>query len=65
MISKPDWQKHKHSFKHETDKNSTTLSQHVWKIGENSEPKINWEIVRKTQPRQPGAKECQLCLEEK
>ena len=56
---------HKKSFRHESDKNATTLSQHIWEIGENPEPKINWEIVRKTEPRKPGASECQLCLEEK
>ena len=30
---------HKQSFKHELVKNSTTLSQHVWEIGENKNPK--------------------------
>ena len=57
--------KHKYSFSHESDKDSTTLSHHVWDIGENPEPKINWEILRKTEPRRPGSRECQLCLEEK
>ena len=57
--------KHKHSFKHVSDKNSTTLSQHVWDIKENPEPNIKWEIIKKTEPRRAGAKDCPLCLEEK
>ena len=57
--------RHKHSFRHEADKNSTTLSTHVWNVGEAPNPKIKWEILKKAQPRRPGAKECQLCLEEK
>ena len=56
---------HRHSFRHETKRNSTTLSQHIWEINENPEPDIRWEIIKSTQPRRAGAKECQLCLEEK
>ena len=56
---------HKQSFKNEIKRNSTTLSSHIWEVGENPEPDIKWEIVNTVQPRQAGAKECQLCLEEK
>ena len=57
--------KHKYSFRHEDDKNSTALSQHIWEIRENPEPDITWEILKSAQPRRAGTKECQLCLEEK
>ena len=57
--------KHKHSFKYESDKNSTTLSKHVWDIKDTPAPKIKWEIVRQSSQRKPGDKECQLCLDEK
>ena len=56
---------HRYSFKHESGKTSTTLSQHVWEIEENPEPKIKWEIIKFAKPRSAGASECQLCLEEK
>ena len=56
---------HKHSFRHESAKQSTTLSQHIWDIQDNPEPDIKWEIVKSVNPRPAGAKECQLCLEEK
>ena len=56
---------HRHSFKHYTDKNATSLSQHVWDIGENKNPDIKWEIIKSVKPRKPGSKQCALCDEEK
>ena len=56
---------HKSSFKNDNNKHSTSLSKHIWDIGENPNPNIKWEIIKKCQPRKPGSKECQLCLEEK
>ena len=61
---------HKFSFKHETHKNATTLSQHVWEIGDNitpqnPEPAIKWEILSQSHQRKAGDTECPLCLEEK
>ena len=57
--------RHKYSFRHESDRNSTTLSQHIWEIGETPEPEIKWEILKKANTRRAGSSECQLCLEEK
>ena len=56
---------HKHSFTNEKERNSTTLSQHIWDSGLNPEPEIKWQILKKSQPRFPGSQECLLCLEEK
>ena len=57
--------KHKSSFRHEKEKTSTTLSKHCWEINDVPEPDIEWQILKKSTPRVAGAKECQLCLEEK
>ena len=63
------YNRHKFSFKHEKDKNATTLSQHIWDIGENitdtKSPDIKWEIVKQSYPRRTGAKTCEVCLDEK
>ena len=56
---------HKHSFKHEVNKNATALSQHIWEINANPDPDIKWEILATTKPRCAGAHNCFLCLEEK
>ena len=57
--------KHKHSFKNQADKNSTTLSHHVWESNLAPTPQIKWEVMKKSTARRPGDRECQLCLEEK
>ena len=57
--------KHKHSFKNQADKNSTTLSHHVWESNLAPTPQIKWEVMKKSTARKPGDRECQLCLEEK
>ena len=67
---KDRYTRHKHSFKNANNKNATTLSQHLWDIGQNITPtnpgpQIKWEILKKAEPRKPGSSVCQLCLEEK
>ena len=62
--------RHTYSFRHEKDKNATTLSHHIWDIKENitpenPEPAIKWEILKEAGARVPGSSICQLCLEEK
>ena len=56
---------HKQSFRNETHKNSTALSQHIWEIKENPEPDIKWEILSKAKPRIAASPYCFLCVEEK
>ena len=56
---------HKHSFRHEEQKNSTTLSNHIWENQLQPNPNIKWEILQKTPVYKKGGKECDLCLTEK
>ena len=56
---------HTHSFREETKKNSTTLSQYVWDQGLNPEPNINWKIVKTCRTYKPGNRACDLCISEK
>ena len=58
--------KHNNSFKYESKKNSTELSNFIW--GKNKE-KINvdldWSILDKTKTYSPASKKCMLCFTEK
>ena len=56
---------HTQSFRHETHRNSTTLSQHVWDKQLGKEPKLVWEIISKAHAYTKGARACSLCLGEK
>ena len=58
--------KHKYSFKHEKHKNTTTLSQYIWKL-KNSEVnfKIQWEILTRTKNKYSLKNGCKLCNAEK
>ena len=57
---------HKYSFTHETEKDSTTLSQYVWQLKDSrKEFSLKWEIVKKCQSYQCGGKVCDLCTTEK
>ena len=56
---------HTHSFKMESKKNATTLSQYIWCQKMNPNPKIKWSILKKCTTYQPGNKCCDLCISEK
>ena len=57
---------HKSSFRYENKRNSTRLSQYVWKLkDEDKQYNIRWEIMTKTKCYQPGKRNCDLCLSEK
>ena len=62
---KKRYQAHTFSFRHETSKNATALSQHVWDKELGQEPNIKWEILDKAQPYRKGARFCGLCIPEK
>ena len=62
---KKRYQAHTFSFRHETSKNATALSQHVWDKELGQEPNIKWEILDKAQPYRKGARFCGLCTAEK
>ena len=62
---KKRYQAHTFSFRHETNKNATTLSQHIWNKNLGQEPDIKWEIIDKAMPYKKGARFCGLCTAEK
>ena len=59
---KSRYARHTYSFRTEEDKGATSLSKHVWDIGENPNPEIKWEITKQLKPRKPGDRECALCI---
>ena len=57
---------HKQSLVHRHKTNATELSKAVWNAKDaGTNPSIEWSIAAKTNPYQPGAKSCNLCLAEK
>jgi hypothetical protein len=57
---------HKSSFRNVSDRNATTLSQHIWTLKESGLPySIDWRIITHAQPYSPSTKHCNLCLTEK
>ena len=56
---------HKYSFRHESHRTATTLSQHVWDNKLGTEPRLNWDIVDRAPAYNKGGRHCSLCLTEK
>ena len=57
---------HKQSLVHRHKRNATELSKAVWNAKDaGTNLSIEWSIAAKTNPYQPGAKSCYLCLAEK
>ena len=57
---------HTKSFRHKKYSQDTELSKYIWKLKENSKNfGIKWSIVKTVPSYKPGAKRCNLCLEEK
>ena len=57
---------HKMTFRNESMKHKTRLSNYIWDLKNASTPyKLTWRIVRKTQPYNARTKKCLLCLWEK
>ena len=57
---------HKYSFNNILRQTATKLSQYIWKLkNEEKEPKIKWEIQRKSRPYKCGTRKCDLCITEK
>ena len=61
---KSRYNSHKFSFRHETHKNATTLSHHIWEHKLGAEPELKWEIVDTAPTYHKGGRACQLCLTE-
>ena len=62
---KKRYNSHTFSFRHETHKNATTLSHHIWEHDLGTEPELKWEIIDKAPAYYKGGRACQLCLTEK
>ena len=62
---KKRYQAHTFSFRHESARNATTLSQHVWEKNLGQEPKLKWEILDKAMTYRKGGRLCGLCTAEK
>ena len=59
------YRNHKHSFGNKKLIKSTELSKFIWDLKtRNINYEINWEIIRKASPYQPGGKFCHLCTSE-
>ena len=58
--------KHKNSFKYESKRNATELSNFVWENKHtNTETNLVWNILDKARVYRPETKRCLLCLTEK
>ena len=58
--------KHKNSFKYESKRNTTELSNFVWENKHvNTETNLVWNVLDKARAYKPEAKRCLLCLTEK
>ena len=57
---------HKASFLDRKKKNSTELSNYIWKLKDNRTPyEISWHILKHARPYSPRTNRCNLCLWEK
>ena len=60
------WRNHDSSFKDIEKRNNTALSNHYWKlIEESKKPKIKWKIIRKSKACTSLYGNCHLCADEK
>ena len=58
--------KHNNSFKYESKRNSTELSNFIWgRKREKINVDLDWNILDKAKPYSPASKKCMLCLTEK
>ena len=65
-IFKDRFYKHKNSFKYESKRNATELSNFTWENKHaNTETNVVWNILDKARAYKPEAKRCLLCLTEK
>ena len=62
---KSRFNQHKHSFRTETRRNSTALSQFTWNKNCGPTPNLKWEIIKECKKFSPGDKMCDLCTSEK
>ena len=57
---------HISSFKNETKRNATTLSEYIWRLKDNNvQHTLKWKIIANARAYTPTSTRCELCLEEK
>ena len=58
-------QKHNFTFNNPNYKNETTLSNYIWQLkSKNVNFNLEWQILARAQPYNPGSKICNLCNSE-
>lgn len=63
---KTRWRNHQMSFRHESKKNDTELSKHLWQLKDQKKNfAISWKILAKAKPYSNLTKRCNLCNTEK
>ena len=63
---KDRWTKHKSSFKTRNPKNASGLSKYIWKLDDECvDYSIEWKIISRAKPFDPGTGVCRLCIREK
>ncbi|KAL9965170.1 hypothetical protein ACROYT_G028933 [Oculina patagonica] len=63
---KDRYRNHTASFRHESKRNETELSKHVWTLQDTNKPfSIKWRIIKQCRPYNNINNKCNLCLFEK
>ena len=63
---KERYRNHRASFRHQSKRNETELSKHIWALKDNNKPfDIKWRIIKQCRPYSNVNNKCNLCLYEK
>ena len=63
---KERYRNHTASFRHQSKRNETELSKHIWALKDNNKPfNIKWRIIKQCRPYSNVSNKCNLCLFEK
>ena len=63
---KERYRNHTASFRHQSKRNETELSKHIWALKDNNKPfDIKWRIIKQCRPYSNVNNKCNLCLFEK
>ena len=63
---KTRYNNHTSSFRNESKRTSTTLSQYIWDLKDNNiSYSLKWRIISKCSSYSPSSKKCNLCIKEK
>ena len=63
---KERYRNHTASFRHQSKRNETELSKHIWTLKDNNKPfNIKWRIIKQCRPYNNISNKCNLCIFEK